>query len=448
MAIFAVPPAVPLARRVSPQQANMPRGPENALHKAASGGSIANAVALLSTESFDVDAGDANSLTPLMLAVDRGHAHVARILLNRGADWAAVSDDGAAALHIATTNGNLAATDLLLEAGADVEAAMSTALGSRPLHLAADGGHSEVVRVLIEAGADPNSRRSDGVTPLFAAMYQGHIDATRELLRAGANPLLTMTDELGNTGVPLDAAVTNGHSGVVGEVIGRLGIEGCGGASAGVDALRQAAGYQHLGILSMLTDAGVLDTGEAVIKAAVHGREASLRYLLRRHWRQTPGELAYINGIRDADGKTLLLCSIANWRHNTTRIVRVLVDAGADTASAVRLGGPAGKGVVFNDTPLAFAEFFLRVKKRGGADATEEQLQQLEAVRRLLLRVEAIHAMSWLWPGASSLVGAAEDGRRTTEASAPLSAVLPILRRRARRRGVLLAALSRWATAA
>lgn len=211
-----------------------------------------------------------------------------------------------------------------------------------------------------------------------------------------------------------------------------------------MDALCQAAGSQHLGILSILTDAGVLDTGEAVVAAATCGRETSLQYLLRRHWRQTPGELAYINGICDGGGKPLLFCCIANWRHNASRIVRLLVDAGADTTSAVRLAGPTG-GVVFNDTPLAFVKFFFRVKNRGGEDATEEQLQQLEAARRLLLQVEAIHATSWLWPSAMCLVGA-KDTRKTTEASTPLREMVPILRRRARRRGGLLAALSRWVT--
>lgn len=438
--VSRLPPAV----RVSCSK-RMLRGPESELHKAASGGSIKRAVALLSRESIDLDTGDPEGFTPLMLATDKGHAQIVRILLNRGAGLAAVNDNGAAALHIASQNGHPAVAKMLVEGGADVEAVMSTALGSRPLHLTADEGHSEVMRVLIEAGADPDTRRSDGATPLFAAMYQGHIGATRELLRAGASPLLTMTDELGNTGVPLDAAVTNGHSDVVREVIDRLGIEGCGGASAGVDALRQAAGYQHLGILSMLTDAGVLDTGEAVIQAAVYGREASLRFLLRRHWRQTPGERAYINGICDSSGKTLLFCNIANWRHNATRIVRLLVDAGADVTSAVRLTG-AGNGVVFDDTPLAFAEFFLRVKKRAGEDATEEQLQQLEAVRRLLLQVEAIHAISWLWPSASCFVSADEDSRKRTEGSTPLRETLPILRRRAGRSGVLWAALFRWVT--
>eukprot|EP00903_Cladosiphon_okamuranus_P017387 g16016.t1 len=358
----------------------MLRGPENELHKAASRGCITRAVALISSGSIDIDAGDPEGFSPLMLAATSGHAQIVRILLNRGATLAAINDDGAAALHIASQNGHPAVAKMLVEGGADVEAAMATALGSRPLHLTADEGHSGVIRVLIEAGADPDSRRSDGATPLFAAMYQGHVGATRELLQAGANPLLTMTDELGNTGVPLDAAATNGHSGVVREVIDRVGIEGCGGRSAGVDALRQAAGYQHLEILSMLTDAGVLDTGEAVVEAAVRGREGSLRFLLRRHWKQTPGERAYINGICDGSGKTLLFCSIANWRHNTTRIVRLLVDAGADAESAVRLTG-AGNCVVFDGTPLAFAEFLLRVKKRAGEDATEEQLQQLEAVQ-------------------------------------------------------------------
>lgn len=413
----------------------MPRGPGNELHNAASEGSIKRAVALLSNGSIDIDEGNQKGFTPLMLATGKGHAHIIRILLNRGANVAAVNEEGTTALHIATQNGQLPVTKMLLEASADVEAVISTALGSRPLHLTADEGHSEVMSVLIEAGADPDSRRLDGATPLFAAMYQGHMSTTRELLRAGANPLLTMTDELGRTGVPLDAAATNGHSDVVHELIDQLGIEGCGGASAGVDALRQAAGYQHLGILSILTDAGVLDTGEAVIEAAKYGREASLQYLLRQHWRQTPGERAYINNVCDSSGKTLLFCSIANWRHNTTRIVRLLVDAGADTTSAVRLTG-------WNGTPLAFAAVFLRVKKRGGENATEDQLQQLEAVRRLLLQVEAIHAVSWLWPSALPLIGA-ENARRTPGTFTPLRAMLPILRRRARRSGVLLAAFSR-----
>lgn len=416
----------------------MPRAPQNALHRAASEGSIPRVVALLSGGSVDIDAVDPKGDTPLVLATGKGHAHLARILLNRGANVEVVNEDGATALHIATQNGSTDLAKMLVEAGADVEAVMCTALGSRPLHLTADEGHSEVMRVLTEAGADTDSRRSDGATPLFVAMFQGRIDATRELLRAGANPLLTMTDELGNTGVPLDAAVTNGHSDVVREVIDQVGIEGCGGTSAGVDALRQAAGHQHVEILSVLTGAGVLDTGEAVIEAATCGREASLRYLLRQHWRQTPGERAYVNNICDSSGKTLLFCSIANWRHNTTRILRLLIDAGADTTTAVRLKG-AGKAVVFDGTPLAFTAFFLRVRKRGGEDATEEQLQQLKGVRRLLLQVEAIYAVSWLWPSAFPVI-CAED---TPKIFAPLMATLPVLRRRARRSGVLLAALSR-----
>lgn len=39
----------------------------------------------------------------------------------------------------------------------------------------------------------------------------------------------------------------------------------------------------------------------------------------------------------------------------------------------------------------------LREKTLLGENATKEQLNGLEGIRRLLLRVEAVHATSWLW---------------------------------------------------
>lgn len=88
----------------------------------------------------------------------------------------------------------------------------------------------------------------------------------------------------------------------------------------------------------------------------------------------------------------------------------------------------------------------IREKKVIGQDATEEQMNRLEAVRRLLLRVEAVHAVSWLWRSPSPTVagGSVESTRRVDTASTPLRDMLPILRRRAGRRRVLLGALFRY----
>lgn len=75
---------------------------------------------------------------------------------------------------------------------------------------------------------------------------------------------------------------------------------------------------------------------------------------------------------------------------------------------------------------------------------TEEQLYRLEDILRLLLRVEALHAVSWLWPvDTRSMVGTAEDARRKDATSTPLGKMLPLLRRRAQRPRVLLGALWR-----
>lgn len=124
----------------------------------------------------------------------------------------------------------------------------------------------------------------------------------------------------------------------------------------------------------------------------------------------------------------------------------MLVDAGADVSSVVQITSKAGV-VVRRDVPLGFALCGLYFKIVAEQEATEKQLQRLEGARRFLMRVEAVNAVSWLWisdvphlPAAA----AAEDARKSAVASAPLAAVLSILRRRAARRGMLLTALFRW----
>lgn len=55
-----------------------------------------------------------------------------------------------------------------------------------------------------------------------------------------------------------------------------MGIEGCGGPSGGVFALLLAAKGRRVGIMAVLTEAGAVDTGEALNTAA--GRAARKPY--------------------------------------------------------------------------------------------------------------------------------------------------------------------------
>ncbi len=112
--------------------------------------------------------------------------------------------------------------------------------GETPLLTAADEGHVEVMSALIEAGANPNSRSWIRGTPLFVAAQEGHMDAVKMLLRAKADPLLNHDRFIGGDlqYVPLDIAAENGQFKVVRELLQQTGIEGCGGGSGGLNALR------------------------------------------------------------------------------------------------------------------------------------------------------------------------------------------------------------------
>ena len=420
------------------------RGPTNDLHSAAHEGLAGRTRALLSRGSININQGTPEGFTPLMVAAMSGHSHIIRMLLDHGANISVVDEVGFTALLCAAQNGALAATVMLIEAGSDIEA-RSYDKGCTPLHVAAAGGHFAVMKVLIEAGANPNNIGFEGSTPLFGAAFNGHVEVVKELLRVKADPRLARTQRFGSVS-PLDVAAEHGHSSVVRELT-QLGVsEGGGGPSGGVQALQFAGKNQHLDAMIVLADAGVVDTGAALIFAADYGKEASVKFLLQRNGGKTPGEISYVNS-RDPFGRTALVAAITCRCYAGARIARSLVDAGADTSSALRITDSPGGGAIFDDTPLALTARNLREigLSRIRGPATEERFQQLEGIRRLLLQVEAVHAASWLWPNDPPFVvreaseGKDEVKSNTTPTPTPLTAMLPILRRRVARRGIFLA---------
>lgn len=234
---------------------------------------------------------------------------------------------------------------------------------------------------------------------------------------------------------------------MVSHLVQHLGVEGCGGASCGVDALGQAVEEQHVDVMAILADAGVMDTGTALVTSAKFGREASVKFLLQQRSGENSGGRAYVNTCDKPYGETPLLFAVGYRGCCSPRVVRLLVDAGAETTSIVRVRPRRGINVVlWHDTPLAVTSRSIQEKTVYRKVATEDQLNRLEAIHRLLLRVEAVHAVSWLWPGgASSITHAVIRTTTTSTTGTPLSRMLLILRRRARSPRVLLAPLFRRA---
>lgn len=413
---------------------------------------------MLSKGSVDINQGTPQSgWTPLMLATFKGFAPVVQVLLAEGASVSVVGDQGFTALHVASQEGHLAITNLLLNVGAHLEA--QTCDGFTPLHCAQQRGSVEIARALIGAGANVDARSSRGQTPLYGASRLGQMKMAKVLLRANANPLLGVTKTAtGSIFVPLEVAAEHGHLGVVSELVQHVGIEGCGGSSVGAYALQAAAREQHVEVMEILADAGVVDAGLALNVAARFGREASVKFLLQRQQTGHAGQVSYLNHTRHRLGKSPLVEGVDAC---SPRIIRLLLDAGADPTSVVRVTHPKSESiVVFHGTALELTELLLREKYVCGEPATEEQLHQLTAIRRLLMRVDAVHALPLLWPPstaapfiahasapapAAALAAPTVSGeRRPSTTSNPLTAMLPILRGRAGRRGALLAAQWRW----
>jgi ankyrin repeat protein len=125
--------------------------------------------------------------TPLIDAARKGDVEAVRSLLAEGADVNTAQGDGMTGLHWAAEGGHAAVADLLLAAGAGVEAKTRVG-GYTPLHLASRSGQGAIASALLDAGADPGvTTTGSGVTPLhLAAVAIDGADAVSVLLKSGA----------------------------------------------------------------------------------------------------------------------------------------------------------------------------------------------------------------------------------------------------------------------
>ena len=122
---------------------------------------------------------------PIADAAMQGDFKKVGYLLLHGADVNSAHGDGMTSLHWASKTGNQDIAALLIDAGAELEAA--TRLGGyRPLHLAAMNGRTSVIKYLLEAHANPNAITTTGTSPLHFAAQSGRASAVLALLEYGA----------------------------------------------------------------------------------------------------------------------------------------------------------------------------------------------------------------------------------------------------------------------
>lgn len=128
--------------------------------------------------------------TDLINAVLAGDVVKATALLKSGADCNTSNEDGATLLMLAAGAGHYAMVEMLIEAGAKVDA--TDARGWTPLMKALfnyelNKGFPDVVSLLIDAGADIEHQVSYGTRPLMIAAGYGEAGVVDVLLAAGAD---------------------------------------------------------------------------------------------------------------------------------------------------------------------------------------------------------------------------------------------------------------------
>ena len=157
-------------------------------------------------------------MTMLMKAVTSNDAAKVRELINGGVDVDELDANEDSPLIMAAYKGHTEIVKLLLEAGADV-AALDPGMKATALHAAAYAGRTEAARLLVEHKIDIDRQGPyNGYTALHDAIWQNNVDTARVLIDAGAN--LTIKSKEGET--PLAMAKSKGRKEIAAMIEKRL----------------------------------------------------------------------------------------------------------------------------------------------------------------------------------------------------------------------------------
>ena len=145
-------------------------------------------VRLLIKQGLDVNAAQPDGMTALHWAAQRGDAGGAQMLMYAGARVDAVTRNGNyTPLHLAARNGRAATVKALLAAGAEVNAMTSTGAATA-LHFAASNGDALTVAALLDNKASVDTREGAwGQTPLMWAASANRLAALDMLIKRGAS---------------------------------------------------------------------------------------------------------------------------------------------------------------------------------------------------------------------------------------------------------------------
>ncbi|KAI5460819.1 ankyrin repeat-containing domain protein, partial [Mariannaea sp. PMI_226] len=252
----------------------------------------------------------------LLASARQGHLRVLNLLLEKGANGRAESEDGCTPMILAAWEGHHLIVGLLLNCeGFDVNRVDID--GDCALNSAAFKGRDKVVKILLNSGrADVNIRNKRAFTPLLSALDSAHESTTKILLGADNVDLSCRTDEnrtmlsyaaangyedvvkilLQHSELDLNVrcrnamfyAAMSGHESVVKFLIDNTNVEVDRNKHFGKTPLASAANGGHAGVVKLLMETGKVDVNNRdrwdctpFLRAAKGGHEEVVKLLMK-----------------------------------------------------------------------------------------------------------------------------------------------------------------------